>query len=118
MSPAGRRRRSGPRATAEASGATVYSTSTFLLVNSGNRPCGRHLLRNCDFLRYFLDHVEFLPDTELNPDAIAAVMGLDGGGLWDRVARPAYLESDTPHGWPFTGRQWSNHEVWRRRAGL
>jgi hypothetical protein len=40
-------------------------------------------------------------------------MGLGGGGLWDRVAGPAYLESDTPHGWPFTGRQWSNHEVWR-----
>jgi hypothetical protein len=40
-------------------------------------------------------------------------MGSGGGGLWDRVARPAYLESDTPHGAPFTGRQFTNDEVWR-----
>jgi hypothetical protein len=41
------------------------------------------------------------------------VIGAGGGGLWDRVARPAYLESDTPHGSPFTGRQFTNDEVYR-----
>jgi CotH kinase protein len=76
-------------------------------------PLVQHLLRNRDFLRYYLDHVEFLLDTEVNPDAVAAVIGAGGGGLWDRVARSAYLESDTPHGWPFTGRQFTNHEVYR-----
>jgi hypothetical protein len=85
--------------------------------NSGGRrsriPLVQHLLRNRDLLRYYLDHVEFLLDTEVNPDAVAAVIGAGGGGLWDRVARSAYLESDTPHGWPFTGRQFTNHEVYR-----
>jgi CotH protein len=85
--------------------------------NSGGKrsriPLVQHLLGNRDFLRYYLDHVEFLLDTEVNPVAVAAVIGAGGGGLWDRVARPAYLESDTPQGWPFTGRQFTNHEVYR-----
>src|SRR5215211_2692459 len=65
--------------------------------NSGGRrsriPLVQHLLRNRDLLRYYLDHVEFLLDTEVNPDAVAAVIGAGGGGLWGRVARSAYLES-------------------------
>jgi CotH kinase protein len=93
------------------------NTASYGRKNSGGAlsriPLVQNLLRNRDLLRYYLDHVEFLLDTEINPEAIVAVMGLGGGGLWDRVARPAWLESDTPHGWPFTGRQWSNHEVWR-----
>jgi hypothetical protein len=28
------------------------------------------------------------------------------------VRQAAYLESDTPHGQPFTGRQFSNHQVY------
>jgi len=89
------------------------NTGNYGRKNSGGArsriPLVQHLLRNPDFLRYYLDHVEFLLDTELNPDAVAAVIG---GGLWDRVARPAFLESDSPHGWPFTGRQFTNDEVW------
>jgi hypothetical protein len=76
-------------------------------------PLVRNLLRNRDFLRYYLDHIEFLLDTEFNPAAFATVIGAGGGGLWDRVARPAYLESDTPHGSPSTGRQFTNDEVYR-----
>jgi hypothetical protein len=34
-------------------------------------------------------------------------------GLWARVRQAAYLESDTPHGAPFTGRQFTNDEVYR-----
>jgi CotH kinase protein len=95
------------------------STASYGRRNSGGRlsriPLVQHLLRNRDFLRYYLDHVEFLLDTELNPDAVATLIGA-GGGLWDRVSRPAYLESDTPHGSPFTGRQFTNHEVYRSNA--
>jgi hypothetical protein len=76
-------------------------------------PLVQNLLRNRDFLQYYLDHVEHLLDTEFNPGAIAAEIGADGGGLWDRVCQAAYLESDTPDGSPFTGRQFSNDEVYR-----
>jgi hypothetical protein len=76
-------------------------------------PLVQNLLRNRDFLRYYLDHIEYLLDTEFSPAAFAEVIGAGGGGLWDRVARPAYLESDTPHGSPFTGRQFTNDEVYR-----
>ena len=93
------------------------NTGNYGRKNSGGArsriPLVQHLLRNPDFLRYYLDHVEFLLDTEVNPDAVAAVIGAGDGGLWDRVARSAYLESDTPHGGPFTGRQFTNHEVYR-----
>ncbi len=75
-------------------------------------PLVQNLLRHADFRRYYLDHVEYLLDTAFNPAAIEAVTGADGsGGLWDRVSRAAYLESDTPYGRPFTERQWTNDEV-------
>ena len=77
-------------------------------------PLVTNLLANRDFRAYYLDHLEFLLDTSFNPEAFAAEIGGDGdGGLWQRVSRAAYLESDTPGGAPFTGRQWSNDEVWR-----
>jgi hypothetical protein len=77
-------------------------------------PLVQNLLQNRELLRYYLDHLEHLLDTWFNPDAIAAAIGSDGGGgLWDRVSRAAYLESDTPHGQAFTGRQFSNDEVYR-----
>lgn len=75
-------------------------------------PLVQNVLRNRDFLRYYLDHLEHLLDTDFNPDAISAQIGPDGGGLWDRVRQAAYLESDTPEGPPFTGRQFSNNEVY------
>jgi hypothetical protein len=77
-------------------------------------PLVRNLLRQPEFRRYYLDHVEHLLDTVLAPAAVDAVLGGEGGGgLWDRVSRGAYLESDTPYGWPFTGRQFTNDEVYR-----
>lgn len=77
-------------------------------------PLVQNLLQNRELLRYYLDHLEHLLDTRFNPEAIAAQIGGDGGdGLWDRVSRAAYLESDTPHGQAFTGRQFSNDEVYR-----
>ena len=73
-----------------------------------------NLLANRDFRAYYLDHMEYLLDTEFTPEAFAALIGDDGdGGLWQRVSQAAYLESGAPSRAPFTGRQWTNDEVWR-----
>jgi hypothetical protein len=76
-------------------------------------PLVQNLLSNHDYRRYYLDYLEHMLDTEFNPKTIAAQIGRpSGGGLWDRVRQAAYLESDTPHGRPFTGRQFTNNEVY------
>ncbi len=76
-------------------------------------PLVENLLANHDFAQYYLDFVEFLLDTVFTPAKIAATMGTtDGEGLWPRVCQSAYLESDTPYGAPFTGRRFSNDEVY------
>jgi CotH kinase protein len=77
-------------------------------------PLVRNLLRNHDYRQYYLDYLEHMLDTEFNPKAIAAQIGpRSEDGLWYRVRQAAYLESDTPHGRPFTGRRYSNDEVYR-----
>ena len=77
-------------------------------------PLVRNLLRNHDYRQYYLDYLEHMLDTEFNPRAISARIGpRSEDGLWYRVRRAAYLESDTPLGQPFTGRRYSNHEVYR-----
>ena len=76
-------------------------------------PLVTNLLRNHEYRRYYLDHIEYFLDTEFNPESIAAEIGDESaGGLWARVRQAAYQESDTPHGQPFTGRRYSNHEVY------
>ena len=58
--------------------------------------------------------MEHMLDTEFNPRAIAAQIGARSeDGLWHRVRQAAYLESDTPYGQPFTGRRYSNDEVYQ-----
>ena len=77
-------------------------------------PLVQNLLRHREFRRYYLDHIEHLLDAVFNPAAVGAVLGADGeSGLWGRASRSAYLESDTPYGAPFTGRQFTNDEVFR-----
>jgi CotH kinase protein len=77
-------------------------------------PLVRNLLCNHDYRQYYLDYLEHVLDTEFNPRAITARIGpRSEDGLWYRVRRAAYLESDTPLGQPFTGRRYSNHEVYR-----
>jgi CotH kinase protein len=77
-------------------------------------PLVRNLLRNHDYRQYYLDYLEHMLDTEFNPKAIAAQIGSHcEDGLWYRVRRAAYLESDMPHGQPFTGRRYSNDEVYQ-----
>jgi hypothetical protein len=73
-------------------------------------PLVQNLLRNRDYRQYYLDYLEFLLDTRFHPEAFAALTA--AGGLWDRVHQAAYLESATPHGQPFTGRQFTNDEVY------
>jgi len=76
-------------------------------------PLVQHLLSNHDYLQYYIDHIEYLLDTRFSPKAIAAQIGREfEGGLWDRVRQASYLESATPNGRPFTGRQFTNHEVY------
>ena len=74
-------------------------------------PLVANLLQNTTFRRYYLDHLEHLLDTEFNPPAIDARIG--PAQLWDRVVPGTYLESDSPYGAPFTGRQYTNDEVYR-----
>ena len=76
-------------------------------------PLVQNLLRNRYYRQYYLDYLEHLIDTEFNPEMISALIGADSDeGLWARVRQAAYLESGTPYGQPFTGRQFSNDEVY------
>jgi len=76
-------------------------------------PLIQNLLSNRDYLQYYADHMEYVLDTMFSPKKIAAQIGQEfDGGLWDRVRQAAYLESTTPDGRPFTGRKFSNHEVY------
>jgi hypothetical protein len=44
---------------------------------------------------------------------MGALVGPEGGpGLWDRISHAAYLESHSPYEPPFTGRQFTNDEVY------
>jgi CotH kinase protein len=72
-------------------------------------PLVQNLLQNRGFRRYYLDHLEHLLDTCFDPAAIGAART----SLWGRVAPSAYAESGTPTGQPWTGRQFSNDEVYR-----
>jgi hypothetical protein len=76
-------------------------------------PLVQNLLHNRDFCEYYLDHLEHLLDTTFSYDSVMALIGEErGGGLWDRVRHAAYLEADNPYSPPFTGRQFSNDEVY------
>jgi CotH kinase protein len=76
-------------------------------------PLVQNLLRNQDYRQYYLDHVEYMLDTGFDPESVAAEIGAESaGGLWDRVRHAAYLESGTPYEQPFTGRQFTNDEVY------
>ena len=74
-------------------------------------PLVANLLQNTAFRRYYLDHLEHLLDTEFNPTGHRRTDRRDE--LSSRVVPGAYLESDTPYGAPFTGRQFTNDEVYR-----
>jgi hypothetical protein len=76
-------------------------------------PLVQNVIRNTEFRRYYLEQVEQLLDGAFASASVDAAIGVDGGGLWERVRIGAYLESDTPHGRPFTGRQFTNDEVYR-----
>ncbi|WP_306338662.1 CotH kinase family protein [Streptomyces sp. KL118A] len=80
-------------------------------------PLFTNLLRRHDFCQYYLDHLEYLLDTEFGPEQVAALLGAEGSGrtdgLWQLISSAAYAESTSPHGQPFTGRQFTNDEVYR-----
>jgi hypothetical protein len=73
----------------------------------------QNLLHNRDYRQYYLDYLEFLLDTHFHPEVFSQQIAADSDdGLWDRVRHAAYLESATPYGQPFTGRQFTNDEVY------
>lgn len=80
-------------------------------------PLFTNLLRHHDFCQYYLDHLEYLLDTEFGPERVAELLGAEGSGrtdgLWQLIASAAYGESTSPHGQAFTGRQFTNDEVYR-----
>lgn len=91
------------------SNTTRYSTSH----KRSSIPLVQNLLSNHDCRQYYLDSLEHLLDTEFSPDAIAEQISPESEtGLWARVRQAAYLESDTPYDAPFTGRQFTNDEVY------
>jgi CotH kinase protein len=76
-------------------------------------PLVQNLLRNTSYRQYYLDFLEHLLDTQFNPEAFGEQIAADSDdGLWARVRQAAYLESATPYGQPFTGRQFTNDEVY------
>jgi CotH kinase protein len=76
-------------------------------------PLVQNLLRNRDYRQYYLDYLELLLDSEFNPDSFSQQIGSGAGdGLWGHTCQAAYLESATPYGQPFTGRQFTNDEVY------
>jgi len=59
------------------------------------------------------DYLETLLETQFHPDAFGQQIAADSGdGLWGRISQAAYLESATPYGQPFTGRQFTNDEMY------
>jgi hypothetical protein len=76
-------------------------------------PLVQNLLRNRDYRQYYLDFTEYLLETSFHPAAVSEQIAAGSGdGLWGRVSQAAYLESGTPYGQPFTGRQFTNDEVY------
>lgn len=76
-------------------------------------PLVQNLLGNRDYRQYYLDYLETLLDTRFHPEAFSELIAADSGdGLWGRTCQAAYLESATPYGQPFTGRQFTNDEVY------
>lgn len=72
-------------------------------------PLVTSLLASHDFAQYYLDHLEFLLDTDFSPQALSARTA----ALWARVVPSAYFEASFPGSPPFTGRQFTNDEVYR-----
>jgi hypothetical protein len=72
-------------------------------------PLVTKLLANHDYAQYYLDHLDFLLDTDFSPQA----MTVRTAALWQRVVPAAYHEAAFPDSAPFTGRQFTNDEVYR-----
>ena len=84
--------------------------------NSGETadlPLIRNILRNDEFLAYYLDFMDYTLDTTFNTEYVQAHIGEEGGGgVWDLVAASAFLEADGPQNAPHTGRQFTNDQVY------
>lgn len=68
------------------------------------------LLKNTDYMTYYLDFVEWMLDKHFNAGAISPRRAQ----LWRHVRDAAFLESDTDSGAAHTGRQYTNHQVYQQ----
>jgi hypothetical protein len=86
----------------------VLSAQDDAVIPDFDRPCFTFIPWDYDN-SLGIDHVGHLFDTELRSERVVDLMvGPSPSALWSRVSQAAYLESDTPHGPPFTGRQFTN----------
>lgn len=73
----------------------------------------KNLLRNHHYLRYYLDHMQWMLEQYFNDGWVVAQIGQEGsGGLWDRVRASARLESDGERDGAHTGRRWTWEQVY------
>lgn len=77
-------------------------------------PLITNMLKHPDYVRYYLDHMEYMLDTVYNDAAIGKQIGDDDSrnGIWKRISRAAFLESDSATAAPHTGRQFTNDQVY------
>ncbi len=75
-------------------------------------PLITNLLKNQDYLRYYLDHVDYMLDCCVNEQWITERIGDDTRGLVKRVRDGAYLEANAPTEAAHTGRQFTNDQVY------
>jgi hypothetical protein len=75
-------------------------------------PLITNLLKNQDYLRYYLDHVDYMLDCCVNEQWVTQRIGDDTRGLVDRVRHGAYLEANGPTAAAHTGRQFTNDQVY------
>lgn len=67
------------------------------------------LLQQKEFLCYYLDEIEKNLDLRFNEKWITDRID----GLWPHIETAVYAESNNPEGAPHTGRQFTNHQVYR-----
>jgi spore coat protein CotH len=76
-------------------------------------PLIKNILKNKDFMAYYLDHMQWLLTNHFRESWFEEQIGNEGsGGIWDTIRHSVYLESDTETGFPHTGRQFTNEQVY------
>lgn len=86
-------------------GSDVQNTD---LISWGGLPLIRRLLENNKYRSWYFAHLDFALNHFFNERWV----NREVERLWSVVERPAFLESDSAHGTPHTGRQYTNDQVY------